>query len=386
MILKEWPQVQSTYYDWSSQDAWWGKKSRWRVDIQKAKLGRLLDCVSWGNIVGDMLRSIFLWANRAIWELSLAAGAHLRVAEVATARGAPMWNSSQSCITQPEPRRDCEGYGQGIATLGLVSFVPQVWGVEQKMKHFCPTAPPDLYRSNTEHRAHAAASSSPKDACTSHPCRAWVLPFSCPQVPQNKQKCFAIPSMQGKGPQEKFWMQERSMAHDKMSRRCLQGAPFSPLQHHHPATSECCQNLPPSSVWMWVSPRDHCSAIPWRTKSTRGQTPKVHRERKIQTYCTGPEREAGEHQQNRDPGAPAMVINEHWYYQCTAGLRLFVNAGMTQPVPQHRLCSWYSLCIGDKSLENESTDLTTKAKFNADSDARPESIQRKFCHLMDAKK
>lgn len=74
-IWAEWPQAQATYYDGSSQVAWWGKKTRRRVAIQTAKLERLLDHCSWGNILGDMLKSRFLWANREIWEPSLAAGA-----------------------------------------------------------------------------------------------------------------------------------------------------------------------------------------------------------------------------------------------------------------------------------------------------------------------
>lgn len=74
-IWAEWPQAQATYYDGSSQIAWWGKKPRRRVAIQTAKLERLLDHCSWGNILGDMLKSRFLWANREIWEPSLAAGA-----------------------------------------------------------------------------------------------------------------------------------------------------------------------------------------------------------------------------------------------------------------------------------------------------------------------
>lgn len=65
-----------------------------------------------------------------------------------------------------------------------------------------------------------------------------------------------------------------------------------------------------------------------------------------------------------------MVINEHRYYQYTAGPRLFVNAGMTQPVPQQRQCSWYILYIEYESLGKKPTDPMTKAKSDADSDCK----------------
>lgn len=183
----------------------------------------------------------------------------------------------------------------------------------------------------------------------------------------------AVPSMEigeGKASREMCRRQERSLAHGKGSGGASKVGSTSPT----PAA-------PPSDLWVMSTPppitcpdtgptRHHCRTIPWRGKFITGQTPKCIEERKIQNYCAGPERGAGQHQQDRDPGAPAMVTNEHWYYQCTAGQRLFVNAGMTQPEPQQRLCSWYILCIADKSLENKSTDLTTKEEFNADSDCK----------------
>lgn len=83
-----------------------------------------------------------------------------------------------------------------------------------------------------------------------------------------------------------------------------------------------------------------------------------------------------EHQQERDTGALVMVINEHRYYQCTAGLRLY--AGMTQPVLLQRLWSWYILYTEDENLTRKSTDPMTKAKSHVGTDCKcrnhPEEI------------
>lgn len=128
--------------------------------------------------------------------------------------------------------------------------------------------------------------------------------------------------------------------------------------------------ISPSSGYTWVP----CSPIPWRRKSFKGQTPKCKGEENLEILRSV--WKETEHQQERDTGALVMVINEHRYYQCTAGLRLY--AGMTQPVLLQRLWSWYILYTEDENLTRKSTDPMTKAKSHVGTDCKcrnqPEEI------------
>lgn len=200
-----------------------------------------------------------------------------------------------------------------------VHFMPQVWRDEQKMKHFCHTAPPDP--SQVRHWAQGSHSC----CLLSNRC-LYLTPLQCMVMTsllssdtQNKQKCFA-------------------------------------------SLHATCQHSP--IIWLDMGPTQGSLQFhPLKKKIFQRSDPEVHRERKIWAYCAVSEKEEGEHQQEIDTGAPAMVINEHRYYQCTAGLRLFVNARMTQPVPQQRPCSWYILCTEDKSLGKKAYRPNDKGKI-----------------------
>lgn len=326
--------------------------------IQRAKLGRLLGSVSWGSIVGDMLRSKFLWAEKTIWELSLPAGVHKCGAQaraaalklspegivrgVCTSRALPGWDRPHLCLRSSRklnPSVPQTFTGQTQST-GLPQLLPALQTVPAPSLQ-CIGETMDVLR-----HLRTGRSALPSASCPQHGDRGGK------GLKRNVQQAGEKP-----GTWQRF-------------RRCLQGG------EHFPHSSSTISDLwvmstPPPITCPDMGPtRHHCRTISWRGKFIRGQTPKCREERKIQNYCAGPERGVGQHQQDRDPGASAMVTNEHWYYQCTAGQRLFVNAGMTQPEPQQRLCSWYILCTADKSLENKSTDLTTKAEFNADSDCK----------------
>lgn len=144
---------------------------------------------------GRYARNGFLWDDKGTSELSLAAGAELRAAEVATAREASVWISSKSCIAQ-SPEGDCEGY---VHRQSIV--IP-----EQVLLH-CPFDASGLrgWAENGKLLSQGSPTSvtgetlsmeltqllPPTDACTLHPCNTWLWPSFCPQIPWNKQKCFA---------------------------------------------------------------------------------------------------------------------------------------------------------------------------------------------------
>lgn len=118
-----------------------------------AKLGRLLDHCSWGNVLRDTIRNRFLWANKGVWELSLAAGALLKAAEVATARGASVWISSKSCIAQTEPlrgpwgvRAPAEHCHAGAGLIALFILCLRSEEPSRKWNTFVPQHPQTHYR------------------------------------------------------------------------------------------------------------------------------------------------------------------------------------------------------------------------------------------------